>query len=73
MTDLVIKGVDEKFVEMVKNIYRSKQMRIKGGIQINLSGDPDDYNFFYTNIHPDNATKIVKFENLSESLNENKS
>ncbi len=63
--DLVIKNCDEKFVDMVKNIHRVLNMRIKCGIQINLSGNPEDFTYLYLNLHPDNATKVVKYEELT--------
>lgn len=73
-TDLIIRGCTDEFASMVKNIHRSIQMRIKGAIRINMSGDPEDFRYTYLEIEPDNATKVVKYEKLiTENGIENKS
>lgn len=64
MTDLVIKGCTEKEAEMFRNIHRAICMNIKAGIEIDLSGNKDNFSYVYTKIHPDNATKLVKYEDL---------
>ena len=70
MTDLVIKNCDEDFAEMIRNIHRSYTMRIKCGIQINLSGKLDDFSFVYLNVHPNNASKLIKLEMFPEKKEE---
>lgn len=65
-TDLIIKDCDKKFADMVKNLHRTYTMRVKCGIQINLSGNPNDFNYIYLNVHPDNATKLIQFETLEK-------
>jgi predicted metal-binding protein len=50
---------------MVKNIHRAITMHIKGSVHINMSGSPDNFTYIYANIHPDNATKLIKFETLT--------
>lgn len=61
MTDLVIKGCDEKFAEMITNIYKNVLLnQIKCGVQINFSGNQKDFSYIYTNVHPDCFTKVIK-------------
>jgi len=65
VTDLIIKDCDKKFAEMVRNIHRAYAMRVKCGVQINFSGG-SDFNYLYVNVHPDNATKLVRVEIFEE-------
>jgi hypothetical protein len=58
-TNPELKQVDQKFAEMINDIYEIYRLGVKCGIQINLSGNTSDFNYKYQNIDPDGINKIV--------------
>ncbi len=71
MTDLVMRGIDEKEAEMFMSIHHAIVIRAKCGIQINLSGNPKDFSYIYLNLHPEKANKIIEYEPITSEKTAN--
>jgi hypothetical protein len=60
VTDLILKQIDEKFAEMLKDIHDMNVKGIKCGIQINLSGNPLNFNYKFLSIDPVDMSKLCR-------------
>jgi hypothetical protein len=60
VTYIEIKQADKKFADMIKDIYEIYRLGVKCGIQINLSGSLNDFNYKYINIDPAGIRKLVE-------------
>ena len=68
MTDLKIRGVDEKFERMIKGLHAAYKKGIPFKFEANFSGSVGDFKQRYSDLDPEILLEIVKKEYESSEM-----